>query len=71
VITFTLTQTAGFNGSVPARITVFTAAGGQILQFNANSQQSVTLPATGTYYIVIDAFNLVTTGSYDLTVTIP
>src|SRR5207247_515569 len=63
----TLTLAAGgFPSFVTATATLFSPTGEQLLVFNANSQQQVTLAATGTYVIQIRASNFVSTGSYSL-----
>src|SRR5439155_331719 len=45
---------------------LFSPTGDELLVFNANSQQQVTLGATGTHVIQIRASNFVSTGSYSL-----
>jgi uncharacterized repeat protein (TIGR01451 family) len=48
------------------RMTIFAPSGASLGAFNANSQNTLTLPETGTYLVRVNASNLVTTGSYDL-----
>jgi hypothetical protein len=67
VILLTLTQTAGFPGSnVVPQLTLFSPSLEVVDTFNANTQQQITLPASGTYTIRVRANNLVSTGSYNL-----
>jgi hypothetical protein len=69
VVDLTLVQTAGFPdpfGRVLAHATVFAPSGAQVAAFNANSQNTLTLPESGTYVVRINANTLVHTGSYTL-----
>ncbi|MGE0884029.1 MAG: IPT/TIG domain-containing protein [Blastocatellales bacterium] len=59
----TLTLTSG---SFTAAATVFSPTGVVVITFNANSQQQLTLPESGTYVIQIRANNLVSTGVYHI-----
>ena len=59
----TLTLTSG---SFTATATVFSPTGTVVIIFNANSQQQLILPETGTYVIQIRASNLVSTGTYHI-----
>src|SRR2546425_876101 len=45
---------------------VFRPEGAKLITFNANSQQQLTLPDTGTYIIQVHASDLVSTGAYSL-----
>ena len=63
-VTLTLTRT-GFSLTT-ATATVFSPTGAGVVTFNANSQQQLTLPETGTYVIQVRAANFVGTGSYTL-----
>ncbi len=66
-VTLTL-ATGGFTvgSGATATATVFSPAAAMVVTFNANDQQQVTLPATGTYVIQVRASNFVSTGSYSL-----
>ncbi len=64
-VTLTLAM-SGFPSFVAARATVFSPSGGVVVTFDANSQQQLTLPETGTYIVQVYASNLVSTGSYTL-----
>ena len=69
VITLTLVETSnwgGTAGSADARLTLFAPSGAEVVTFDSNGQQQVTLPESGTYIVRIQANNLVSTGSYDL-----
>jgi hypothetical protein len=66
-VTLTLAESGGFPGSTnTATATLFSPTGQQLLVFSANSQQQITLGATGTYAIQVRANNLVAIGSYVL-----
>ena len=64
-VTLTLTG-AGFPFGATATATVFSPMGAVIATFNANGQQQLTLPESGTYIIQVRASNLASTGSYSL-----
>ena len=68
VVTLTLSETSGFfpDGGVVAEAVLFDPTGKSILTFSANSQQQVTLAATGTYLVQVFTNNLVYTGTYNL-----
>jgi hypothetical protein len=72
-VTLTLSDTGGFNPGYPyyivASATVFDPTGKAILNFNANSQQQITLPLSGTYVIQVDSSDLASTGTYNLGAT--
>lgn len=65
LVTLTLVITSGFS-PYTAWATVFTPAGGVLVEFGANGQQQLSLPAAGTYIVQIRASNFVATGSYNL-----
>lgn len=67
-VTITLVNTAGFPFRA-ARATVLSPTGALVVQFDANSQRTITLPAAGTYVVRINANDLVTTGSYNVGLT--
>ena len=64
-VTLTLAA-SGFPLGATATASVFSPAAALVVSFNANSQQQLTLPTTGTYIIQIRASNLVSTGSYSI-----
>src|SRR2546428_4915931 len=64
-VTLTLAA-AAFPFGATATATVFSPTAAEVVTFSANSQQQLTLPATGTYVIQVRANNLVSTGSYTL-----
>ncbi|MFN7947679.1 MAG: hypothetical protein U0Z53_20180 [Blastocatellia bacterium] len=64
-VTLTLTA-SGFPLGATATARVFSPTATLLISFNANSQQQLTLPTTGTYIIQVQASNLVSTGSYNL-----
>ena len=68
VVDLTFVQTAGFDAfrGVLAYATVFAPSGATVVSFNANSQNTLMLPESGTYVVRINANNLVHTGSYTL-----
>ena len=68
VIDLTLVQTAGFDAirNIFARFTLFSPTNVQLGTFDANTQQSFTLPETGIYLVRVNASNLFHTGSYNL-----
>jgi len=72
IIKITLVETSNFggpNGSVDARGLLIAPSGAPVGSvFDSNAQVQFTLPETGTYAIQVNASNLVTPGSYDLTV---
>jgi hypothetical protein len=63
--TLTLTA-AGFPNFVTARATVFSPTGVMLVTFDANNQQQLILPESGTYSIQVRASDLVSTGDYGL-----
>lgn len=66
-ILLTATQTtAGFNNLVHARVSVITPSGTVLVTFDSNAQRTLTLPASGTYLLQVNASNLFTAGSYNL-----
>ena len=67
LITLTLSETSNWGSSInDVRATVFTPTGDQLIIFDSNSQQTVTLPETGTYTIRVNANNLLSIGTYNL-----
>src|SRR3989442_1347606 len=60
-VTLTLSA-AAFPFGATATATVFSPTAAEVVTFSANSQQQLTLPATGTYVIQVRANNLVSTG---------
>ena len=64
-VTLTL-GAGGFPFQVTATATVFSPTGGEVIRFNANSQQQLMLPESGTYVIQVRASNFVSTGTYSL-----
>jgi hypothetical protein len=64
-VTLTLVLTDGFFART-ATATVFSPTRVEVIRFNANSQQQLTLGETGTYIIQIRASDLVATGSYNI-----
>ncbi len=67
VITLALVETSNWGlASNDARLTLFAPSGAQVITFDSNGQQEVTLPESGTYVVRVQANNLVSTGSYDL-----
>jgi len=65
ILTLTLVDTGGF-ASGPAYATLFAPSGPTLVAFPANSQQQVTLPATGTYVIQVVGSGFIATGQYNL-----
>ena len=65
IVTLTLVDTGGF-ASGPAYATLFAPSGPTLVAFPANSQQQVTLPATGTYVIQVVGSGFIATGQYNL-----
>ena len=65
-LTITLTETAGFSGSIDARVTLFAPSGAVVTSFDSTAQQTVNLTENGTYVLRVNANNFVSTGSYDL-----
>src|SRR2546426_543278 len=57
---------APFPSGATATATVFSPTAAEVVTFSANSQQQLTLPATGAYVIQVRANNLVSPGSYPL-----
>ena len=47
-------------------MTVLAPSGTEVITFDSNAQQQLTLPETGMYLIRLNANNLVSTGSYNL-----
>jgi hypothetical protein len=45
---------------------VFAPSGAQVGIFNANSQNALTLPESGTYIVRVNSSSLVGTGSYSV-----
>jgi len=73
-ITLTLAETSdwgGLGGSADARATLFRPSGlPEIITFDSPSQQTLTLPEeSGTYMVRVNANNLVSTGSYNLSLS--
>lgn len=67
LLSLTLSETSNWGSSFnDARATVITPSGGQLLQFDSESQQTLTLPETGSYTIRVNANNLLSAGSYNL-----
>ena len=62
----TLVDTAGWAFGAFAQATVIAPSGANVVTFNANSQQQITLTESGAYTIRVNANNLVTTVNYNL-----
>ncbi len=71
-VTIALTETSSWGSSFnDARATIFDPAGDQVGLFDSNGQLPVLLPQDGTYVIRVNANNLLSTGSYDLSLQCP
>jgi Big-like domain-containing protein/pre-peptidase len=71
IIGLTLASTAGFTSNQTlssAALTLFTPTGALLGAFRSNSQANFMLPATGTYVVRVNATNLATTGTYNVSV---
>ncbi len=53
-------------GRNDARLTLFSPTGVEVILFDSNAQQQITLVETGTYLLRIQANNLTSTGFYEL-----
>ena len=62
----TLTLTSALSSGWPASAILFSPSLAEVIRFNANSQQQLTLPETGTYVIQMRANNLLATGNYTI-----
>ena len=65
-ITLTLAVTSSFGAFESARAHLYTPTGAELLVFDGNSRNLLTLPETGTYVLQVRATNLVSSGSYNL-----
>ena len=65
-VDLTLVDTAGFRAFVEAGATVFAPSGANVVAFNANTLNPLTLPETGTYVVRITASDLVSGGTYNV-----
>ena len=68
-VDLTLSDTGGFAFRVEAAATVFAPSGANVVAFNANSLNPLTLPETGTYVVRINANDLVGTGTFNVGLT--
>ena len=68
VVILTISEASTFTGgsSNTPQLTVFSPALDQLALFNANNQQQITLPTTGTYIFRVTANDLAATGNYGL-----
>jgi hypothetical protein len=65
ILTLTLVDTGGFAGG-PAVVSLFAPSGQKLTSFAANSQQQISLSATGTYAIQVVGSGNTATGKYNL-----
>ena len=65
-VLLSLVATSGFPAFVTARATVYSPTQVQVVQFDANRTEQLTLTESGAYTVVVTASNLFSTGTYNL-----
>ena len=72
LISLTLVETSdwgGIGGNIDAHMTIRAPSGTVVGTYDSNTQPQITLPESGTSAVQLNANNLVSTGSFNLSLT--